>query len=125
MSYIKDIIKKADIFLFIAIIAIGLAFTCLVYALGTGGDTVDITVAGEPYGSYDLSDDNEITIEQNGHTNKVIIKDGKVSMAFSDCKNQICVHQGEISDGNESITCLPNRVMITISGEGNYDATTK
>ena len=120
----KNVIKKADILLAVLIIVVGLAATAALYCFATAGSTAVITVGGEVYGTYSLDEDNEITVEQNGHTNKVIIKDGAVSMEFSDCKNQVCVNQGWIKDSSKAITCLPNRVMVTIEGEGEYDVTT-
>lgn len=120
-------IKKADIILGIAIIILGIAFTILIAVTGTNGSKVVVTVGGELYGTYDLNVDQEISIEQSGHINKVTIKDHKVSMVFSDCKNQICVKHKDIDSSNESITCLPNKVMVTIEGseEGGYDAVSK
>ncbi len=115
--------KKADIFLLIVILILGAASTAFVYGIGRGGDTVEITAAGELYGTYSLNEDREIVIKRHGHTNKVIIKDGAVSMGFSDCKNQVCVHTGEISSSSQAITCLPNRIMVTVCG-GDYDVTT-
>ena len=44
-------------------------------------------------------------------------------MTYSDCRNQICVNDGSISQTNQSIVCLPNRVVIEITGkEEKYDA---
>ena len=112
----KEIIRKADIVLFAVLVLLGAAAS--VFALrGAGGDTVVVKVDGEVYGTYALSEDREITVEQNGHINKITIKDGAVQMSESTCKNQVCVHQGAISKGNQSIVCLPNRVIVTIEGE--------
>lgn len=120
-------IKKADIILGIAIVILGIAFTILIAVTGTHGSRVVVTVAGDLYGTYDLNENQEIVINQGSHTNKVTIKDGTVSMDFSDCKNQICVKHKKIDSSNESITCLPNKVMVTIEGseKGGYDAVSK
>ena len=91
--------------------------------MSEGGDTVKVTVNGREYGTYKLSDDQEITVEKNGHVNKFVIKDGKVDMVEASCKNQICVHEAKISKSGQSIVCLPNRVSIVIEGKGEdeYD----
>ena len=34
-------------------------------------------------------------------------------------RDQICVHQGYISDGSQPIVCLPNRLIIQIQGGGD------
>lgn len=117
-------IKKADIILCLVIIAAGIILTLIIGFAGSSGTKVVITAGGSLYGIYDLDEDREITIKQGSHINKVTIKDSTVSMVFSDCPNQICVSHKSISKTNESITCLPNKVMVTIEGdrEGGYDA---
>ena len=116
-------ILKADIILAILLIVAGLAVS---YAFTSGnetGQTVSIMVDGEQYAYYSLLEDRTVTVNQNDHINKITIKGGKVSMTFSDCHNQDCVLQGEISSTSQSIVCLPNKVVVEIRG-GNeeYDA---
>ncbi|MBR3211990.1 MAG: NusG domain II-containing protein, partial [Firmicutes bacterium] len=80
------------------------------------------TCGGEIYGTYPLSEDREIIIENAGHINKITINDGQVQMTEASCHNQICVKHGAISKDNETIVCLPNRVVVRIESEGgDYD----
>ena len=116
-------IKKADIVLFIVLVAAGLALSWLSVRDSGAASQAVVTVNGRHYGTYDLSRDREITVEQNDHTNKITIKDGQVQMSYSDCKNQVCVKDGKISRTSQSIVCLPNRVMVEITGgEEDLDA---
>jgi hypothetical protein len=39
----------------------------------------------------------------------------------SPCTNQTCVAQGAIRGHGQWLACLPNRVMVSISGEGGED----
>ncbi|MCQ4636783.1 NusG domain II-containing protein [Anaerovorax odorimutans] len=116
-------IRKADIILAVILIVLGLAAS---YALSAGeesGQMVRITVAGEEYATYSLAEDRTVTVDKDNHTNKITIKDGAVSMTFSDCKGQDCVHQGKITKTSQSIVCLPNKIVIEIEGENQeYDA---
>ena len=117
-------IKKADIFLLTALIVIGGFISFGSVAGSVSGDTVLVSVNGEPYGTYDLSKDQNVVISNNGHTNHITIKNGTVQMSSSDCKNQVCVNTGSISMTNEKIVCLPNRVVVEIKsskGGGEYD----
>ena len=117
-------IKKADIFLLIALIVIGGFISIYSLACSADGDTVLVSVNGQPYGSYDLLKDQEIEISQNDHTNHITIKNGTVQMSSSDCKNQVCVDTGSISKTNQRIVCLPNKVVVEIKsskGGGEYD----
>lgn len=116
-------IKKADIILACILIVTGLTMS---YIFSFGDQTakqLQISCCGEHFGSYPLDEDREIVVDRNGHINKVTIKDGYVSMEFSDCSGQDCVHQGKISKTGETIICLPNKIVLEISGsEDGYDA---
>ena len=115
-------IKKADIVLFILILVAGLSVSWWSLTTNTGGDKVIVTVDGELYGTYSLSQDQTIeVVQKDGHTNYITIKDGMVSMAYSTCKNQVCVNAGAISETRDSIVCLPNKVMIEIQGSAKNE----
>lgn len=114
-------IKKADIILAIILILLGCFASYIAAFSGNQGDTVVITVDGKEFGRYPLAKNEHITVKQNGHINEVIIKDGKVSMFFSDCPNQVCVNTGAISKTSQSIVCLPNKVMVEIIGKGKAE----
>lgn len=114
--------KKADIILVCALIIAGLIMSYFLSFGNPAGKQLDISCDGEIFGSYPLNEDREIVIERNGHINKVTINDGVVSMDFSDCSGQDCVHQGAISHTGETIICLPNKVVLEISGDSDeYD----
>ena len=116
------IIKKADIILFICLFLIGGALSYLASSGSPTGDLVVVKINGEIYGKYSLSKDRTITVNRNGHMNKITIKGGKVQVSKSSCKNQICVKQGSISTTHQSIVCIPNRVVVSIEGKGGeYD----
>ncbi len=113
-------IKKADIVLFILILVFGLAVSWWSLTTNTGGDRAIVTVDGQLYGTYSLSEDQTIEVVQDDdHINYITIKDGMVSMAYSTCKNQVCVDAGAISETKDSIVCLPNKVMIEIQSSGS------
>ncbi|MGI6190767.1 NusG domain II-containing protein [Eubacterium sp. F2] len=122
------VIKKADILLLIALLAVGFLFSWLSVRGNVTGKYVEAKVNGKLYGKYSLTVNRTVTIRQNGHTNKFIIKNGTAQMLEASCKNQICVHHKPISRANESIVCLPNRVSLEIVGKGSskegggYDA---
>lgn len=116
-------IKKADIVLFFVLLIFGIALSAASLLTSTTGQKVQIEVDGQPYAVYSLAENQTVEITQHGHTNKITIKDGTVQMSYSDCKNQICVNDGQISKTNQSIVCLPNKVMVEITGgEEEFDA---
>ena len=84
------------------------------------GSEVRVMVEGKEIGVYSLSRDGEFSL--NGGTNTLIIKDGKAYMADADCPDKLCVRQGKIHRNGETITCLPNKLTVTvIDEEGEVD----
>lgn len=41
---------------------------------------------------------------------------GRIRIAHSGCPNQDCVHIGWVSRSGGQIVCLPNRLVISVSG---------
>lgn len=114
--------KKADIFLLLILLVLGMIATYLVSSADDLGTHVKISVAGEVYGTYSLDEDRTITIGKYKNYNKVVIKNGKVFMSDADCPNKICVKHSPINSTGENIVCLPNKVLIEIVGGEKYDA---
>ena len=79
------------------------------------GTRLTVICGNETFGVYDLDRDQVIEIDAG---NICEIKDRAVRMIYADCPDQICVHSKEISGIGESIVCLPNHVILKISGEG-------
>ncbi len=119
----KEFFRKADLILMAVLIIIGItASVCLSFS-DSVGDRVIITVAGDLYGTYPLTEDRVITVTSGDHSNTVEIRDGAVRVTEASCKNHVCVDHAPITRAGESIICLPNRVVIRIDGEGaEYDA---
>ena len=60
----------------------------------------------------------------DGDVNVAVIKDGKVYMDRAGCDNQHCVQHQKISRGNEQIVCLPNKVILQITDDGESEVDT-
>lgn len=117
--------KRNDLILILGIICIA-AFAYLLHERMQNVDDgiVIVKVDGEEKGTYRLSE--EQTIEINGGTNILQIKEGKADMTEADCPDKLCVHQKAVSKNGESIICLPNKVVIEVksSEQSAYDAVT-
>ena len=119
----KQYIRKADVILLIVLVVVGLLSSAYIAMSRTVGDTVIIEQNGKMYGKYSLFENTTVTIEGKNCTNIVTIEGGQAKMQESTCKNQVCVRHAAISEGGESIVCLPNRVVVRIEGKGGgYDA---
>ena len=83
------------------------------------GSTITITVDGKEYGTYSLLEEQTITIGEGNTINIIEIKGGKAYMQHASCPDQLCVDQNAI--GFESIICLPNKVVITVTSDMESD----
>ena len=63
---------------------------------------------------------------KNGLWNRVVAQQGRIRVEEASCPDQVCVHQGWISDSSVPIVCLPNKLVIEIIGEeGAFDVGAK
>lgn len=106
--------KKNDWIMIAVIVTIAAVFMGFHFlSKSTGNGQVEIRVDGEIYGTYPLS--KEQTIEIND-TNRLEIKGGTAEMIWAECPDQVCVNHREISRNGESIICLPNQVVVSVVG---------
>ena len=114
--------KKKDLILICSVLVLAAAFWLVPRAVGLFGNSKEqklrITVSGEEYGTYSLEEDQVIKV---GDTNICEIKDKKVSMLSADCPDQLCIHQRTIQLQGETIVCLPNKVVLEITGTKQTD----
>jgi hypothetical protein len=106
-----DKMKKNDIILLIGILGIASIMFFGFSLFQKEAEEILITVDGQEYGRYKLSEDAEIPIND---TNYLIIRDGVADMIEASCPDHICVNQKEISKSGETIVCLPNKVIVEI-----------
>lgn len=80
------------------------------------GGIVHIEVNGRSV--YVLPIDKDRTVSVEGPEGKTVIeiKDHRIRVTESPCRNKLCIQQGWIGSG--AIVCLPNRVIVTI---GNHE----
>jgi hypothetical protein len=103
----------------IAVLIFGAVAAALIfYISGSSGYLVNVYVDGRLTGEYLLSEDNNIIIQgYNGGVNTLVIKDGAAYMKEADCPDKLCIHQGRISREGMELVCMPNRVVVRISGK--------
>ena len=64
-----------------------------------------------------LTEEMTVTVEGDYHLTILLDRDG-VRVAESDCPGQDCVHTGAISRAGQSIVCLPEQVVVQLTGGG-------
>lgn len=111
--------KKKDLLLVSGILCIALIGLLAVRFLNRApGAVLNVMVDGKLYESYSLEENQTVTLDISGGQNVFEIKDGTVNMILADCPDQYCVKHAPITNENETIVCLPHKVVLEISGTG-------
>lgn len=109
--------KRNDWFLILGIVVIAACFW-LVRSFVMGGasaGSVEVRIDGEIVGTYSLYEDRTEKLEyDDGSYNVMMIKDGKVSVTEADCPDKHCIEKGEVYCENETIICLPHKLVIKV-----------
>lgn len=74
-------------------------------------------VVANTEGEYDvlsLSQDASLTVVSDLGTNTVVVEDGCVFIADSDCKNRVCMETGKVNQVGDTIVCLPHHLVIQV-----------
>ena len=109
--------KIRDFILIGAILAIILTAFAVTTLFKEEGDYVVVKIDGVEVARYSLSQDG--VYELNGGTNILCIEGGRAYLTEANCPDHLCVKQGSIDQSGETITCLPNRLTVTVySAEG-------
>ena len=67
----------------------------------------------------------DITTEDGTILNRISVEPGRIRVEHANCPDQVCVNQGWIQDSALPIVCLPNKLIIEITGgEEGTDAVT-
>ena len=112
--------KKRDILLAGGIVLVALVMLLVMHVTGeTKGDQVQITVNGEIYGTYPLEKDQTIEVTEGEFHNVIRIEDGQAFMEEADCPDGYCKRQGTISRVNETIVCLPHKLVAEVESDGS------
>lgn len=119
---------KLCIFIVILLAIISIALIFVLQNTRTDGRIARIYQDGQCIRTIDLDqveEAYEFTVDgDNGAYNTIRVELGRIAIIEASCPDKVCVNTGYISDSLAPITCLPNRVIIRISGgnTGGMDA---
>ena len=117
--------RRNDIILIATLLLIAAVGLFYLFVLRESGNVVKVTLDGELYGTYPLSEDISVDImsgDNASELNRLVIRDGKAHMEHATCPDGICVDHRPIFRDGESIVCLPNRVVVTVIIEDYADS---
>ena len=106
--------RLADIAIIAGLLLLAAVLFFLYFNKGEEGAGVIVRVDGVEIARYSLSDSGRY--ELNGGTNILVIEDGATYMLEADCPDHICVSQGKVRYTGQCITCLPNKLTVTVYG---------
>lgn len=108
---------KNDVVLAVAILLLATAGLLLFNALKADGEYVSVKIDGTEKYRYSLTENVDTVIctgEKNEYENRLVIKDGKAFISEANCPDKICAEHRAVSKVNESIVCLPHKLVIEI-----------
>ena len=105
-------------FVIIGVVLALAAVIAAVLALGVSGDRLyaevwQDTELGE---RVELTESTDRTIDLDGH-NVIVLSGRTARMQSADCRDQVCVRTGTLTHAGQVAVCLPNRVVLRITGE--------
>ncbi len=118
-------VRRADIGVILGcvLLAVLLLFA---YASGFSGGArqVEITVDGRLYAVYPLNEIKSakaVEIQTEFGYNRVEITREGARVADADCPDKLDVRAGWITQPGQSLICLPNRLVVRLTGAGSVD----
>jgi len=116
---VKEKTKMKNDIIFISVLLAFIAvFGAIFLSSRAEGDIVTVTVDGKLFGEYSLSEDRTVEIRTGDNLNLLIIEGGKARIDEASCPDGVCRAHKPISREGESIICLPNKVVVTVSKSG-------
>ncbi|MCF0137179.1 MAG: NusG domain II-containing protein [Oscillospiraceae bacterium] len=109
----KDARLRRDAALIVALLLLSGLLFILLHGKESGAGVV-VRVGGEEIARYSLSQSGSYPL--NGGTNLLVIEGGEAYIADAECPDRLCVRQGKVSLTGECITCLPNKLTVTVFG---------
>lgn len=112
---------RADVIVIVSLLVLALVLYLALNLGRRGGGTAVVRVNGVETERHSLLQNGSFPL--NGGTNILVIEDGYAWMSEANCPDLICVRQGKIHYTGQVITCLPNRLTVTIEGgeDGGVD----
>ena len=113
-AFFADRKHRADLIVIGSLLLLALVLYLVIGATRQAGGVVVVRVDGAETERHALSEDG--TYPLNGGSNILVISDGQAWLSEANCPDLLCVRQGKIHYTGQVITCLPNRLTVTVEG---------
>jgi hypothetical protein len=118
-----SLVRPADaVVVALAALLVGVAWASL-WRGGGPAEYAQLTAPGTPERRLALSQDQELEVQGRIGASRLEVRDGRVRFTDSPCVGRYCVHAGWLSRSGQVAACLPNGVVVEVSGgDREYDA---
>lgn len=114
--------RPMDAVVALFVVALAIAVAVLYYgALGGEATGYVITHGGAEVARGSLSEERTLTVGDTHHLT-ITVSDGTIAVTHSDCPTQDCVRTGAIDRPGQTIVCLPEQVVVKLTGDGSGGA---
>ncbi|BHH85030.1 NusG domain II-containing protein [Desulforhopalus sp. 52FAK] len=115
--------KFGDLLSAIVIVTFGLYFLWAQNSVNKSATKALVSKGGTEVAGFFLGEDSSVDLKEFGVNMILEVNNGRVRVASSDCKQQLCVRHGWIARPKEALLCLPNHITVELVGEdAEYDA---
>lgn len=110
--------KKNDIILIILILII--AFSMIIYPKKSSEKAL-VYYENNLVLTIDLNQNKEYDVKGYNGNVHIVVNNKKIKVEDENSPKHICSKQGYISSSNETIVCLPNKIVIKIDSKEKLD----
>ena len=107
--------KKRDWILIASLLLISILLCIFLPYMRADGEYVVVRVNGTEVARYPLHRDGVYPLNQG--SNLLCIENGQARITEANCPDGLCIRQGKIDAAGETLTCLPNRLTVTVYGK--------
>ncbi len=113
---------RGDIFLIAVLLLLSVVGFAVVSHYSFTGKHAVVEVDGSRVLELSLNQDVTTTVTGPLGETVIIVEGGSAQIADSPCPNHYCVRMGRIRHRGEIAVCVPNRVIVTITGGSDRDS---
>jgi len=117
MAKLKNILKIGDLILIGLLSLVIIVSFLTLHLLRINGEFVSIYVEGNQIYRLSLKEDTEIKVNGIMGVTRIRVQKGSVNIVEAPCPNKICKKMGKISRSGEILVCVPNRLVLRITGK--------
>lgn len=82
------------------------------------GAYAEVYIDGKKTATLPLKENTILTLDKI----KIVVNGGKVWVEDADCPDKICEKTGKIYKKGQAIVCLPNKIVVRVTGKGEVEA---